>query len=218
MGFMITSTEYVDYLMEVKRILETEKDYLSSLDAATGDGDHWANLYAGFKAIELKKDSLISLDIDGVFKNVGLLMMSSIGGSSGALYGTAYLAAAKVLKNETLNIKTLYVALNEMLSSMESRGKAVPGDKTMIDSLYVGITEYSKGIENNLSEELIISNFIKGVNFGAQSTKEMQATKGRASYRTDKGVGFLDPGAVTMALQMECLGTFIERKIKNETN
>ena len=92
------------------------------------------------------------------------------------------------------------------------RGKTEPGQKTMIDSLYSALEAYKKAIEDGVDEKQIIEKFIQGAKDGAEATKEMQAVKGRASYRTDKGVGHLDPGAVTMSMQLESIGNTILNK------
>ena len=94
---IITSDDYVAYLNRAAAVIRDSKDYISGLDAATGDGDHWANLNLGFEAIILAGEKLRKLPIDEVFKQIGMLMMSRVGGSSGILYGGAYLAAAKAV-------------------------------------------------------------------------------------------------------------------------
>ena len=84
---IITSDDYVAYLNRAAAVIRDSKDYISGLDAATGDGDHWANLNLGFEAIILAGEKLRKLPIDEVFKQIGMLMMSRVGGSSGILYG-----------------------------------------------------------------------------------------------------------------------------------
>ena len=94
------------------------------------------------------------------------------------------------------------------------RGKTEPGQKTMIDALYPALRAYREGLDAGRCDEEIIQDFMEGAANGAKRTKEMEAVKGRASYRSDKGVGHLDPGAVTLAMQLECMGNMILNTLK----
>lgn len=214
MSFKLDTNDYIAYMMETKEVIGGQKDYITELDATTGDGDHWANLYMGFEKITGMSEDLKTLNISDLLKKIGMTMFSAIGGSSGALYGSGYVAAAKAIQNENeLTVNSLYTMLDAMLKAIMERGKTHPGQKTMVDSLYNALVCYRKGLEANKDEKDIIEMFINGAKEGAENTKNMEAARGRASYRTDKGVGHLDPGAVTMALQLECLGNYILHKL-----
>lgn len=213
MSFKLTSMDYILYIKETKDVLEHQKEYITDLDAATGDGDHWANLYMGFTKIMEKADVLSTLSISDTLKQIGMIMLSSIGGSSGALYGSGYIAASKAIKGaQYLDIHTLYEMFNAMLLVIMERGKTKPGQKTMVDSLCSALCFYEKGLKEELDENTILAMFVEGAKKGANDTLQMEACKGRASYRKDKGIGHLDPGAITMSLQLECLGNYIENK------
>lgn len=148
-----------------------------------------------------------------MFKKVGMTLFSAVGGSSGALYGSGYIAMSKACKDiDALDIHSFYTTYEAMLKEMMKRGKTEPGQKTMIDALYSALVAYKKAIDQGLEEKEVIEAFVQGGNDGAQATKAMEAVKGRASYRTDKGVGHLDPGAVTMAMQLESIGNLILNK------
>lgn len=217
MSFKLTAKDYITYMISTKEVIEKQKDYITELDATTGDGDHWANLYMGFTKFSEVAEGLEDISVEDLMKKIGMTMLSAIGGSSGALYGSGYIAASKALVGcGFLDVNTLYTMLNSMLKAIMDRGQAQPGQKTMIDSLYVALTRYKKAYDKKADEQTIISEFILGANEGAQSTIDMKAVKGRASYRTDKGVGHLDPGAVTMAIQLECLGDFIKEHMKGK--
>ena len=206
MSFLINSQQYVSYLHMVAAKLRESKDYVTSLDAATGDGDHWANLMAGFDAIEAECPAMESMPLCSVFQRIGMLMVSQVGGSSGILYGGAYIAAAKGLKGKVFfNASELCESLGLMVQDMMKRGKAEPGYKTMIDAIYPAWKAFEKGLAIGL-EDLALLEEVKAASLaGAEATRGMEAVKGRASYRTDKGVGFLDAGAVTMSYQIVCL-------------
>lgn len=213
MGFSLKTEDYIQYFKKTKDIIADQKEYITELDASTGDGDHWVNIHKGFEKIVELSDQLENLSLSDMFKKVGMTLFSAVGGSSGALYGSGYIAMSKACKDiDALDIHSFYTTYEAMLKEMMKRGKTEPGKKTMIDALYSALVAYKKAIDQGLEEKEVIDAFIQGANDGAQATKAMEAVKGRASYRTDKGVGHLDPGAVTMAMQLESIGNLILNK------
>ena len=204
----------MDYIEIVAKRINEDGDYITSLDAITGDGDHWANINMGFQRLVENAAEIRMMPLDNALKKIGMLMMSGIGGSSGILYGGAYIAASIAISGKTeINREDLCLVLETMVRDMMSRGKAEPGHKTMIDSLYPAVEAFKAGISSNLNDCDILENVKKAAIDGAEATKAMQAVKGRASYQTNKGVGHLDPGAVTMSYQIESLCDFIIKNI-----
>lgn len=210
MGFQLYTKDFISYFNKTLKLIADQKDYITKLDSTTGDGDHWVNVNMGFEKINSISTELKDMNLSDMFRKVGMTMYSAVGGSSGALYGSGYMAASKVCNGKDyLDINSLYDMYDGMLQEIMKRGKTGPGQKTMIDALYQALQAYKKALDENKDEKEIIKDFIEGANNGAQSTKEMEAVKGRASYRNDKGVGHLDPGAVTMAMQLESMGDYI---------
>ena len=210
MSFEISSKDYVAYIKKAAQKIAENGEYISKLDAVTGDGDHWANINLGFTSMVEVAEELETMSMDAVFKKIGMLMMSKIGGSSGVLYGGAYMAAGnKLAGKEKLTSEDLCLALETMVTDMMNRGKAEPGFKTMIDALYPAVEAYKKALAENLDDKTTLENVKQASLDGAEATKDMEAVKGRASYQTNKGVGHLDPGAVTMSYQIECLCDYI---------
>lgn len=215
MAIQVTSRLYADYLGNVYALINSKGDFITKLDSATGDGDHWSNLNMGFSKLADIKDDLAQLTLFDAFKKIGMTMMSVIGGSSGVLYGGAYLAAAKTLEGkEVMNKEDLLTVLDAMLKDMMTRGKAEPGMKTMIDALHPAVEAFKNALENNLDDYHLLDEVCKAAENGAESTREMEAVKGRASYQANKGVGHLDPGAVTMAYQICELCATIQSKLQ----
>lgn len=201
--FKITSEDYAEYIEKAYDVIVKNGDYVTELDLATGDGDHWLNLNMGFKKLVEEKERLSKLNISDELKEIGKIMMSVIGGSSGVLYGSAYLSAAKSVKDkEYLDNEGLFVVLNAMIEAIIQRGQAKPGFKTMIDSLYPAVEEYRSCLEKKLSDKELCERVKKAATEGAENTKNMEAVRGRATYQADKGMGHLDPGAVTMSYQI----------------
>lgn len=214
MGFQLTSRDYVEYLKLAYQKIHDSGDYITELDAATGDGDHWTNIDSGFGKLNEISASLAEMTLFDQFKQIGKTMMSVIGGSSGVLYGSAYLAAAKTLKEkETIGNEELCGVLSAMLEAIMSRGNAQPGWKTMIDSLHPAVECYKACLSEGLSEEETLKKVKQAALDGAEDTKKMEAVRGRATYQADKGVGHLDPGAVTMSYQIECLTEYVLSKL-----
>lgn len=178
--------------------INENKQYLSDLDSAIGDGDHGMNMARGTtemqKALEEKQpDTLMD-----IFKLAGMQLVSKVGGASGPLYGSAFLGMAKAAKDSD----DLATILEAGLEGIQKRGKAVAGEKTMIDT-WVPVIAAVKA--NELTKEVVEQ--------AAQSTIDMQATKGRASYLGERSVGHLDPGSVSSQYLFE---TMIEAGVINE--
>ena len=214
MGFEIRMVDYAAYIVKAYTKIHNDKEYITDLDLATGDGDHWANMDMGFGKIVENISTIETLSLSGGLKEIGKIMMSVIGGSSGVLYGSAYLAAAKVTKGlEVLDRNSIYEVLNAMLDAIMSRGQAKPGFKTMIDSLYPSVKVYELSLKENIDDKSLCMRVRQAAIDGANETAKMEAVRGRATYQADKGVGHLDPGAVTMSYQIICLMDMLEDKL-----
>ncbi len=198
----MTAKEYLEYLENATKKIDENKDYITKLDATTGDGDHWVNMNMGFHKILDSKSELENLRINALLKKVGMLIMSTVGGSSGALYGSAYMNAAKKVGDiDFLDQDAILTLLEAQLEAIMNRGKVEFGNKTMVDSLYPAVQTYKEELAKGSAPQMIFEAVEKASEQGMLDTKDMKATKGRASYRDDKGVGHLDPGAVTMYYQ-----------------
>jgi len=214
MGFELSMKDYASYMVKAYTKIHENKEYITDLDLATGDGDHWANMDMGFGKISENIKNIEAMSLSEGMKEIGKTMMSVIGGSSGVLYGSAYLAAAKTLKEvELLDRESLYEVLKAMLEAIMSRGQAKAGYKTMIDSLYPAVKAYEEALRENDDDKTLCEKVKKAAIDGANETAKMEAVKGRATYQVDKGVGHLDPGAVTMSYQLVCLMEAVEEKL-----
>ena len=200
----LTVEGYASYLRNVIGKISAEKEYITGLDSVLGDGDHWANLMVGFNRILEQIDELKKCDFETLFKQIGKIFLNSSGGSSGILYCSAYLSAAPYLKGkDEISVSDLAEILRLEQKGIEARGGAKPGDKTMLDTLAAAAAAAAGG--DGGSEDDLLRRISAGAYEGMSSTKEMEARKGRACYRKDKGVGHIDPGAVTMYYQIEYL-------------
>ncbi|MFL2099781.1 dihydroxyacetone kinase subunit DhaL [Desemzia sp. FAM 23989] len=174
-------TKWMDLFIEQ---LQENKVYLSELDTAIGDGDHGNNLARGAAALKEKLADNEYEALTDLLKDIGMVFVSKIGGASGPLYGSAFISMAKASKdNDELDLAEL---LEAGLDGIQKRGKAVAGEKTMVDE-WIPVVDAVK--ENSLTTEIIEE--------AAAKTEQMKATKGRASYLGDRSVGHLDPGAMS---------------------
>ena len=206
----LTSKEYMQYIKLAAEKIDSNGDYITSLDAVTGDGDHYTNMQLGFSKLVENVDAFSILPLSDCFRKIGMTLMSSIGGSSGALYGSAYIAASKLLQGkDSIDESLLLDILQAMLDAIKARGNAAENMKTMIDALSPTVAAYRDNLSNGVTGTTLYTAVKKAAEDGAQATKDMEAVKGRAYYQTGKGVGHIDPGAMTMAYQIETLMDFI---------
>ncbi len=206
----LSSIDIVNVLESIAEKINGEKDYITELDAILGDGDHWVNMNKGYQALIGKFEEMRQMSPAEVFKTIGMTLMSSIGGSSGVLYGSAFIQAHKVLTgNVDIDLQTGYSVMEACLEAIMNRGKAKPGDKTMIDPLSDAVKAYRLALDKNLDAQACMSSVVAAAQVGMESTKDMVAMKGRATYQTNKGVGHIDAGAVTMFYTIEGFGSYV---------
>ena len=214
MGFQLTTKDYVEYIKKAYEKIHANGDYITELDSATGDGDHWTNINMGFEKLVEASAELGTMSLFDAFKKISMIMMSVIGGSGGVLYGSAYMEAAKLLNGkETIQNEELCGILEAMMNGIMKRGKAKPGMKTMLDALAPAAACYRKCIADGADEKQTLARVKQAALLGAESTRQMEAVRGRAYYQANKGVGNLDPGAVTMSYQIETLMDYVEGKL-----
>ena len=210
---MVSGEDIKEILRRISMIIETNKLYLSELDAAIGDGDHGLNMSKGFKAVIKKTEELPDDDLGNILKSSGMALVSNVGGASGPLYGTAFMKAGMILLNKsTMNINDFIEMLQVALDGIKMRGKATEGEKTMIDALSPAIEAGKKAIdeEKNVKEILILIR--DAAKEGMEYTKNIIATKGRASYLGERSLGHQDAGATSMYL---ILNTITEELVKD---
>ena len=170
--------------------IEANKAYLSDLDTPIGDGDHGNNMARGMVAVQEAFKSKNPSDVTSALKLVAMSLISKVGGAAGPLYGTAFLEMAK-LSTSTNDLGLLTEAA---VNGIKKRGGANAGDKTMVDVWLVAVPALK---ENSLTA--------KQIEEAVQSTKDMEAKKGRASYLGERSIGHLDPGSVSSGYLFQAL-------------
>ncbi|EAD8568528.1 dihydroxyacetone kinase subunit L [Listeria monocytogenes] len=169
--------------------VQENKQLLSDLDQAIGDGDHGINMARGLSELKKVFTEKEPADLKDVFKTAGMTMVSKVGGASGPLYGTAFLNMSKAVDADTIDEVGLTKVIEAGLEGIEKRGKSHAGEKTMIDVW--------EPVVHALHQEDLTDDVVDAA---LQKTKDLKATKGRASYLGERSIGHLDPGAYSSAL------------------
>ena len=186
--------------------IEEEKDTLTELDNAIGDGDHGINMARGAKAVVEKIPLLITKDSGAIFKGIGMAIVSSVGGASGALYGTAFMKAGDVLKGKMeLSPEDFLAAFSASVTGIKTRGKSTIGEKTMLDALCPAERAMREAIQAKKSLKDALLAAADEAEKGAERTKDLIATKGRASYLGERSLGHRDPGAVSSSFMLRAM-------------
>ena len=186
--------------------IEAEKDYLTQLDNEIGDGDHGINLARGFEAVEKKLPSLAGGDIGALLKGVGMQLVSTVGGASGPLYGTAFMKAGMACKGLTeLDGPVFIKAMEAAVDGIKMRGKATEGEKTMLDALCPALKVMQDEVAAGKSLKEALQDAAAAAEKGVEYTKTIIATKGRASYLGERSLGHQDPGATSSLYLLQVL-------------
>ncbi|MBC7291078.1 MAG: dihydroxyacetone kinase subunit L [Actinotalea sp.] len=192
----------VDWVRRTAQVVLENRDYLVELDRQIGDGDHGENLKRGFTAVIAKLDG--ATEPPGqpadVLKTVATTLMSTVGGAAGPLYGTAYLRAAKVTAVDVLDGPGVLAMLEAGLEGIVARGKAQPGEKTMVDAWTPAVNAAQQAVADGASAEQVLAAAATAAEEGAVATDPLVATKGRASYLGERSAGHRDPGAASSAM------------------
>jgi dihydroxyacetone kinase-like protein len=198
----VDSAAMLAWLEKVAGRLHEQRAYLTDLDAAIGDADHGVNMDRGFTAVMAKLQAEgAPADVGAILKTVGATLVSTVGGASGPLYGTAFLRAGMALANKTaLELGDIEDGLQAALEGIKARGKAQAGEKTMIDALEPAVAALAAALAAGKDKRAALSAAADAAEEGMRATIPLLATKGRASYLGERSIGHQDPGATSAAL------------------
>lgn len=182
-------------ISNISDIIMENKDYLTDLDRAIGDADHGYNMNKGFKEVKNILDDEYNT-LKDLFNKIAMILISNVGGASGPLYGSFFMKFAQSLDNEKELDRDLFAkAFSQGLDAVKMRGKAKPGDKTMVDVL----ESVSNAIEDGKDYKKIVEISKKAM----EDTKDLKARKGRAAYLGERSIGHIDPGACSSYLMIK---------------
>ena len=191
-------------IRNIEITINNHKEEIEKLDQEIGDGDHIFNILRGLKELLNLKDKLVDETSDQIFKQLGMKIMTTVGGSSGALFATLLIGMSKKFNPELNDLNNLSEMFYEGVESMKKRGKSDIGEKTMLDVLIpVSKTLINLKDESNISK--VAEKIIIVAKDGMLSTKDIIATKGRASFLGERAKGHIDPGARSSQLAIEAI-------------
>jgi dihydroxyacetone kinase-like protein len=209
MGYLTTMSESVatadleQWVRVFARLVADNKDVLTDLDAAIGDGDHGANMDRGMRAAVAAIEEAKPATASALFNKVGMTLVSTVGGASGPLFGTLFLRIGSSLDDaDKVTLEQFTSALRAGLEGVIARGKAEAGDKTMYDALAPAVTALESAVAQQAGKAQALQQARVAAEAGRDATVPMLARKGRASYLGERSIGHQDPGATTVALLM----------------
>ncbi len=210
---MVTSGLVIRWLRILREACAQNRDHLTRLDADIGDADHGINLDRGFAAVVAGLDREEAGAAGGaedgaapdgggpisrILKSAALALMSTVGGASGPLYGTFFLRAAAAAEGkEALGPQELCALFRAGLEGVVQRGKAGPGDKTMVDALLPAVQAMERAAAEGRPAAEALAAAERAAGEGMRATAPMLAKKGRASYLGERSIGHQDPGATS---------------------
>lgn len=207
------STTINGFINAINDAVTENKEFLTELDGAIGDADHGINMARGFNAV-VQKITDADTDIGASLKKVGMTLISTVGGASGPLYGTAFMkAGGESIGKESVGAEDIVKMLTAALGGIKDRGKAVKGEKTMIDAIEPAIEAFKNGMEASASLEKCLDMAIEAAEAGIEFTKTIRATKGRASYLGDRSIGHQDPGATSFLIMLKAATEHYKTKV-----
>ena len=201
---MTDQKKVVEILLGMAKVLEENKEYLTDLDNVIGDGDHGINMARGFAEVEKQAEALEQKDIGTILKTVGMTLVSKVGGSSGPLYGTAFMKAGMAIgAKNAIDMADFLGALEVGIEGVKARGKSTTGEKTMLDAMVPALDAMKEQQAAGADAKQVLTAGVQAAEAGVEATKPLVATKGRASYLGERSVGHQDPGATSFTFMLK---------------
>jgi dihydroxyacetone kinase-like protein len=179
---------------------------LTALDQAIGDGDHGANMKRGFEAVLSKLDAIGAEPLDEALKSIGKTLVMTVGGASGPLYGSFFLAAGEALSHDKTLPENLADVFGSGVNAVSARGRSHAGEKTMLDVLVPVLDT----LKSDAGHPDLIERVRATASESVERTAPMQATKGRASFLGARSIGHIDPGAKSSCLMLQAVCSRLE--------
>jgi dihydroxyacetone kinase-like protein len=183
-------------------VIKNNAEEVTALDQAIGDGDHVINLQRGIQALIAQSAELSQLDWATAWQKIGMTLMTTVGGASGSLYGTLFMAMSKASRERSLTLSTFAEVYTQGVEAVKQRGKADAGEKTMLDVLIPVADNLRQSSAEAVELPVALTQLTDVALAGMESTRDMLATKGRASFLEERSRGHIDAGAKTAQLMI----------------
>ncbi len=197
-----SSITVLPFIQAIKDTINNHADEIAHLDQAIGDGDHLINLQRGIDALLKNRDELEQLDFSAALSKIGLTLMSTMGGASGSLFGSMFVTMGKTAKEKPVALESISEIFTAGVESIKARGKADIGEKTMLDTLIPASTSLQESMTHEAELSIALKGMKQAAIEGMESTEDMLATKGRASFLGERARGHIDAGARTSQLML----------------
>jgi dihydroxyacetone kinase-like protein len=203
----LTMSEATAMFLHVAARMQESEDLLTQADKAVGDGDHGIGMARGFAAVQAKLEAAMPATVADLLKTTGMALITSVGGASGAIFGTLFRGGARNMASETVfDSGTLARMLGDGLAAVQERGKAKPGDKTMVDALAPAAAAAEK---TDAPLDQALPPVAEAARLGMEKTKVMIAATGKAMALGPRALGHVDPGALSMVLILEAMAEYV---------
>ncbi|AZO26309.1 MULTISPECIES: dihydroxyacetone kinase subunit DhaL [Mesorhizobium] len=197
----MAASDFSSLIVAAANTIAAHADELTALDQAIGDGDHGLNMKRGFEAVRAEKDTIAAKPLPDALKAVGTKLVMTVGGASGPLFGTLFMALGKELPAAP-DRAALTTALSKAIEAVSARGKSQPGQKTMLDVL--------QPVYEALAQGKTGSEIADVADKAADATVPMKALRGRASFLGERSIGHMDAGARSTALLVRAVAETVE--------
>lgn len=207
---MADTSKVIEILKKIGADIEEQKLFLTELDNVIGDGDHGINMARGFEAVDTILPTMEGKDVGTILKNVGMKLLSTVGGASGPLYGTAFMKAGGCVNGKTeVTMDDFLAMMDAAIEGIMKRGKATKGEKTMLDAMIPANDAMKASYAEDGDVKKALDAGVKAAEEGIEYTKTIIATKGRASYVGERSIGHQDPGATSFTLMLKDIAELI---------
>ena len=204
----VNKEQFKTILGNISAAVASEKEHLTQLDSHIGDGDHGFGMANGLRIGFEKVRQTSGGSIEENLKTIGFSLIKEVGGASGTIFGSLFLGMAKAAKGrEEITLADFCAMLSEGLALVQQRGKAQPGDKTMIDAVHPALASLKQSLAEGIPLVEAFQRAAQAAQAGAEQTKTMIGKHGRAKYFREKSIGYQDAGATTMAVVISTIAS-----------
>ncbi len=207
----ITPALFPELIDAVQATIDSHADAITELDQAIGDGDHVFNLQRGIQALQHAGTEIAGMDWSDAWQKIGMTIMAAVGGASGSLYATLFISLHKNTRDQAADIRHFAEAFALAIDAVKQRGKADLGEKTMLDVLIPAAATLKQSAEAGKPLTEILDQVCAVAEAGVESTRDMLATKGRASFLGERSKGHIDAGAKTAQLMIAAIAEVLKK-------
>ena len=198
----VTADLFPQIIDAIVNTIEQNAEVVTALDQEIGDGDHVYNLQRGLQVLQIEKSVISDLSWSDAWQKIGMLIMANVGGASGSLYATLFINLAKYSRGKNLDLVNFAEIFDLAITAVKQRGKSDVGEKTMLDVLVPVANVLKSAAAENQNFDSVLTAICQAADAGVAATRDMLATKGRASFLGERSRGHIDAGAKTAQLMI----------------